>query len=194
MKTFKPKKTVQILSFLALENGGTLNKMKAIKLIWLLDRLHLRRYGRTITGDEYFAFKFGPVASCTRDIVEFNSWVSDDEKAYAAIFLGNFTDLDYSCVMPPDYKAISESEWECIKEVLSKYGDMSQFELSELSHSFPEWKNYEIALKTNRRVPINIEDFFSNVEDGYNLFSDSEEYLDISKSLYKKSLIYSELL
>ena len=57
------KKATQALNFFALKKDGKINKMKAIKLIYLADRLHLRKYGRPIVGDIYWAMKLGPVGS-----------------------------------------------------------------------------------------------------------------------------------
>jgi len=48
MVGFNHKKAVQTLAYFAQKEGGVINKMKAFKLIWLSDRLHLRKYGRPI--------------------------------------------------------------------------------------------------------------------------------------------------
>ena len=45
-------------------------KMKALKLVYIADRYHLRKYGRLITNDTYFAMNYGPVPSGTKDIAE----------------------------------------------------------------------------------------------------------------------------
>lgn len=52
---FDYRKTTQALNFFAVKNGGHINKMRSIKLIYFADRFHLRKYGRPITNDEYFA-------------------------------------------------------------------------------------------------------------------------------------------
>ena len=87
MRGFNYKKAVQALNFFAKEDGGTINKMKSIKLIWLADRLHLRKYGRSITGDEYFALPNGPVPSATRDVLECNNFMDDIASDYASEYI-----------------------------------------------------------------------------------------------------------
>ena len=64
------KKATQALNFLAKKKGGKINRMKALKLIYFADRLHLRTYGRPIIGDDYWAMQFGPVPSCTNNIAK----------------------------------------------------------------------------------------------------------------------------
>lgn len=64
-------KIVNMLGYFAKRQGGeAMNCMKAYKLIWLANRYHLRQYGRTITGDRYFAMQRGLVPSDTKNIVE----------------------------------------------------------------------------------------------------------------------------
>jgi hypothetical protein len=45
-----------MLNFFAIREGGRLNRMKAVKLVWLADRLQLRKYYRSITHDVYDNF------------------------------------------------------------------------------------------------------------------------------------------
>jgi hypothetical protein len=60
--------------------------MKAYKLLWLADRYHLRQYGRTITGDTYFALPLGLIPSDAKNILEkketnlFPEWKRFEEK------------------------------------------------------------------------------------------------------------------
>jgi len=67
---FDCRKTTQALNYFAIKAGGTINRMKAIKLVYLADRYHLRKYCRLITNDIYFAMDNGPVASGVKDIAE----------------------------------------------------------------------------------------------------------------------------
>jgi uncharacterized phage-associated protein len=61
-------KSVQVLNWIARKEGGKVDKLKAIKIYWLADRLHLRKYGSTLTNDTYYAMEYGPVASLAKDI------------------------------------------------------------------------------------------------------------------------------
>lgn len=62
------KKQENTILFFANKNGGQINRLKLIKLIWLSDRLHLNRYGRLILNDKYMALPHGPAASNTLNL------------------------------------------------------------------------------------------------------------------------------
>ena len=77
---FDYQKATQSLTFFAEKEGGRIHKMKALKLVYLADRYHLRKYGRPITNDEYFAMPYGPVASGVKDIIEMSDFLGAEEK------------------------------------------------------------------------------------------------------------------
>jgi len=52
---FAHRKATQALNVLARNSGGTISKLKALKLVFFADRYHLRKYGRAIINDRYFA-------------------------------------------------------------------------------------------------------------------------------------------
>ena len=88
MKANQHRKSIQMLNLFAYESGGTINRLKAIKLSWLADRLHLRKYGRPISYDKYSALPHGLVASYTKDLVDNNtSWVAEDHLVYKQEYL-----------------------------------------------------------------------------------------------------------
>lgn len=187
MTGFNYRKAVQLLIFFGNkmnEVGETPNKLKAIKLIWLSDRYLLRHYARTITRDKYFAMPLGPVPSNTYDLfkkvslatpakVNFDNNIKSLNK-YSYRVTGNFN---------PD--VFSKVERNIINELWNAYGHMPAQALSILSHKFPEWKRYEERLNKNhcKAYPMELEDFFINVEDSTGLFVTDQELLDISKEL-----------
>lgn len=185
MRGFNYKKAVQSLNYLAVKNGGVLNKMKAIKLIWLADRLNIRKFGRTITGDEYYALKNGSVPSATRNILESSDFSEDMALDYSSGYIESDR-FDYKSIASPNLKVFSKTDIETINIIFDKYKDLDHFALSSLSHQFPEWKKFESALdkKLSSRFSIDISDFFKNVDDGYGLFQDSEESIKISKKVF----------
>lgn len=187
MKPFNYKKSVQALALLAAKEGGTINKMKAIKLIWLSDRLHLRKFGRTITGDTYFAMKLGPVASNIKDLIEGSTYCSPEELEYSTTFLNRIDNKNYALKTEPIQKVFSKSDIEALENVYAVYGHLDQFELSDLSHHFPEWKRWESELAKNpTRYPIDFQDFFQETNTDSPLFKDDQETLDLVKSLFNR--------
>src|ERR1022692_3946393 len=60
-------KTVAAIVFLAASGTRDLTKYKIVKLLFLADKNHLVRYGRTITGDRICAMEYGLVPSVSLD-------------------------------------------------------------------------------------------------------------------------------
>ena len=54
---------MQALAFFSQRGVTDLTKLKAAKLLFFADKLHLNRYGRPILGDCYFCLDHGPVPS-----------------------------------------------------------------------------------------------------------------------------------
>lgn len=53
---YREERIVQVLDYLASKLvGKRLSKLNALKLVYLADRDHLRKYGMPIIRDEYFA-------------------------------------------------------------------------------------------------------------------------------------------
>lgn len=190
MRGFNYKKSVQALNLLANLSGGSINKMKAIKLIWLSDRLHLRKFGRTITGDEYYALPNGPIPSATRDVLENSNFIEDSATDYASEYITEIDKYNYKSLIEGNYKVFSKSDIDILNTVFSNYGHLDHFALSDFSHNFPEWKKHESALakKLSSRFPIVPDDFFLNFDDNTGLFVDSEDNLEISKSIFTENL------
>src|SRR5580658_10497524 len=73
MKTIKFKfderKAAQAAGRLISQGGGEMNYMALLKLLYLIDREALVRWGKTITGDQFVAMKHGPVLRRIFDLV-----------------------------------------------------------------------------------------------------------------------------
>lgn len=192
IKDFDYKKAVQAINFFANENKCRVDKLATLKLIWLADRHHLRKFGRPILNDTYYAMKLGPVASSLKDILGF-SILGDTEEKY----LKNYLELDkknvnkiYS-IKGVDLDVFSDSDIESLKIVYDKYGKLSGSQLVELSHKFPEWKKFETALKngSSTRESMSYVDFFDNTDQKIknNIFTESEKELKHSKKIFEEN-------
>ena len=187
MRGFNYKKAVQALNFLSLKEGGKINKMKAIKLIWLSDRFHLREHGRTITGDIYFALKHGPVPSTTRDILELNSFsLDDDEMHYSEEYISSIDKYNYKSNSAIDENVFSKTDLDALEKIYSSYGKLDHFALRDISHEFPEWKKYESALnrRISSRFPMEFIDFFEDAPENVDKAKTNPDVKEYSKQIY----------
>lgn len=186
---FSYKKATQVLNYFAIKGGGHINKMKALKLTYFADRYHLRKYGRPITNDEYFAMTYGPVASGVKDIAEMSDFLSPDEREYACKFIEVKNRYYLFSKKPYDKNVFSESDIEALLFVWDKFSYKEEFELVNISHQYPEWKKHEKSLKSTSRIKMNLEDFFddplTDVEKCYPL--DVDDKIDLREQLKELS-------
>lgn len=195
---FDYKKAVHLLSLLAEKEGGIINKMKALKLIWLADRVHLRRYARPIINDEYFALPYGPVASTTSNIIEKqSSYISPEFINYSLNYIEKVDKHHYVTIKKPNLKKFSKTDLNAINEVYDVYGKLSERELSAISHEYPEWKQFESKINSeNRREKMSYEDFFLNPEAAEEtaLFNEPSNDLELTKEIFlENQKIYTTL-
>ncbi len=162
--SFSYKKATQALNYFARQSGGRINKMKALKMLFFADRFHLRKYGRPITNDEYFAMNFGPVPSGGKDLVEGSDFRPDVEKAYAGQFLNAVSRYEFSSVSEVEALVFSRTDQEALEYVWSHFGQHDEFKLAELTHEYPEWKKHEVAISggSSSRVKMTFSDFLDD--------------------------------
>ena len=141
------RKTAQAAAFLLHKAGGKLHVLKLMKLLYLSERLSLKRYGDTITGDTFVSMAHGPVLSTTLNFINggmssvdggWDTWVSDRANHMLAL-------EDESKIRSPeqDLLALSETDLECLGEVWSEFGHWDRFDLVNYTHSAacPEWED-----------------------------------------------------
>ncbi len=160
--TFDHKKATQCLNYLAVKQGGSIDKLKALKLIFFADRYHLRKYGRFIVNDIYFAMEHGPVASSTKDIADNSDFLGQDEKDYSKRYIKKDTRHKIASVKSVDEDVFSDSDLEALDFAWDKFGEYSNFDLAELAHLYPEWLRHQDALRIRSRIEMRLEDFLDD--------------------------------
>lgn len=187
------RKATQVLNLLARKEGGKINKMRAIKLIFLADRLHLRKYGRPIVGDTYWAMKLGPVGSLVKDIAELN--VLEDNLRYAKKFIKpvNGRKQIFISLKKEDLSVFSKTDLECIDAVYEKFSGFDKFKLANITHNYPEWTKHKKELDAGKkRVKMDYDDFFIDTQKGDDLFFRSKSDLKMAKESFIESKEVSE--
>ena len=166
---FQYRKAVQALNFLARANGGRIGKLRALKLVYLADRYHLRKYGRPITNDQYIAMEYGPVASSVKDIAELSDFLGREERRYAVRFLAPAYTHQVKSLAAVDSDVLSESDRAALQVTWRRFGRNGRadgFDLARLTHCYPEWLKHSEALQVGSRVRMDWEDFLDNAPQG----------------------------
>ena len=164
---FKDK--VQLVVYLAEKYGGKgLSVIKAVKLIFLADVWALRHYADTVSEDEYFAMKNGPVPSTIATIIQQDDEYleSKEQLEYIREYLkredGNTWTI-FRAQKPADRDHLSEVQKEAVDLIYNQYGDKTERELIAITHTFEAWrKPGEKLNEENRREKMDMEDILKN--------------------------------
>lgn len=184
---FNKDTRIQAVDYLIRNSTDThsLDKISILKLLFFADRYHLRKYGRTISNDNYYAMKNGPVASKTYDLLKSIPDEQELEKdgLYSIKSRGAFLERE-------DYDCLSDTDLEALNFSIKNFSKFSSKELVRISHLYPEWKRFEKELSvSNSSYAIQIDDFFSSTTE------DTKEYDVISQNqvILNQELIHGKL-
>jgi Protein of unknown function (DUF4065) len=140
---FRPKfdKIVELLLYLAHVRPGA-DKYQAVKFFYLADREHLRRYGRPITFENYYALDYGPVASNALDLLERDPVTFRQARIKNLPFetevgkLKNGRETVYirKPLREVNRDLFSKSDLRVFDEVIAKYRDATFDDLYNLTH------------------------------------------------------------
>ena len=156
---FNERKAVQAAARLIQHSGGEMNYLALMKLLYLVDREALLRFGRPITGDRVVAMKHGPVLSRVYDLVsqkkQENSeseWHKFIPRPNAYVFTVRFSGV-------PDAGELSEAELALIDEIYAKFRGWNEWDLVAHTHQLPEWRDPK-----GTSVPIPFEDILRGAD------------------------------
>jgi uncharacterized phage-associated protein len=130
--TFDPEKATEAILFVANRARGDM--YATLKLLYLADKLHLHRYGRFLFGDEHSALPYGPVPQGAYDLVKYVRGTSNDVEyppAREAFVLEGNT---IRTLRDVDTSVFSESDEECLNEVLEQFGGANFNGLEHATH------------------------------------------------------------
>ncbi|GAB1388230.1 Panacea domain-containing protein [Rubrivivax sp.] len=161
---FDERKAAEAAAFLLFRAGGALPLIKLVKLLYLAERLSLKRYGEPLTGDHLVAMPNGPVLSMTYDHMNgalpsreggWESWIADRAGHELAL-------RDPSMLRTPeqDLLRLSDSDLEVLTEVWEQFGHWDRWRLVDYTHSAacPEWEDPDGSSR-----PISYELLFSKL-------------------------------
>jgi len=139
---YKDRKTAQIAARILSIGDGTLNIVKLMKLLYLVDREALSSVHRPLTGDRMVSMPHGPVLSRTYEACQgvgngaaggWNSWIADRANHLISLREGvtaNREALD----------ELSDLDIAMIDKVWNQFGGMNKWDLVAYTHNHcAEW-------------------------------------------------------
>lgn len=156
--------------FFASKHIPELTVGKICKLVFYADKLHLVRFGKPITGDNYFAMVDGPIPSTTYDFLkrirdgklhivqvkELASKLRIDRQPQDPVFS---TTANYNADL------FSQSNIDTLNAVIQRLGDKSFDELSIDSHKLTAYDKAWKKRGDKDVSPMEFEDFFEGDRD-----------------------------
>ncbi|MBI4024176.1 MAG: SocA family protein [Verrucomicrobia bacterium] len=137
--SFNETKATQTAAYLLQLRGGTMSYMKLIKLLYIVDREALLRWGRTVTTDCHVSMDRGPVLSQTLDLI-----TDEARPDRSSVWTQHISEPDHYQVRllkDAGLDELSKAEVALLDEVFEKFGAMNRWKLVDLAHAFPEWQD-----------------------------------------------------
>lgn len=138
MINLKQEKLINAIIFFV-KNTKNCRKMKLFKLLYFLDFIHFKKYGTTVTGLEYYAWKRGPVPKklyidLSEESQNNTIWESinvikekddDDPTKY---------EFKFAPKKPLDMDVFSSNEKKIMEDVAFMFKEATAGEMSEITH------------------------------------------------------------
>jgi uncharacterized phage-associated protein len=135
---FDEPKATEIAAFILSLRGGTMHYLKLIKLLYLVDREALARWGAIVTTDNHVAMEYGPVGSTVLNLIT----KPDAPKAYWKKHISEpFGDDEVKLLEPVPFDRMSRAEEKLVREVYEKFGYQNRWDIVAFTHKLPEWKD-----------------------------------------------------
>jgi uncharacterized phage-associated protein len=160
-------RTREAILYIASKYKGGIEKYVICKLLFLADKYHLVRYGRTITGDRYVALPHGPAPSAALDSLNavLNGEDRTSELATTLEVNARFVYPRLSVVALPEFENLSESDIEALDEIHARFGSKSFPELRAMTHEMAAYQKAWEKRGTRNSAPMAFEDFFEEDSD-----------------------------
>jgi len=125
---FDHLKSVQTIAYFVRKAGGTIQKLKLIKLIYLAERRSFERRGRPMNFDSYLSLPHGPIASSALNGIDHN-FVRPE---WDAIALANKRDVSIAAEVEDD--RLSRADRAILDAIWDEFGGMTASQIRNWTH------------------------------------------------------------
>lgn len=136
---FSEIRVTQMAAYLLKKQGGRMAYLKLLKLLYLVERQAMAKWGEPISGDSFVSMPQGPVLSQTYDLIK-----NDSTSPWCHLIKGD-SNWEVSLVHEisiDDLDELSPAEIKIIDQVFEEFGKMSRFEIVKYTHdNCKEWQD-----------------------------------------------------
>ena len=141
-KSFNVRKAAQVAAYFAKAQGGEINVLKLVKLIYLADRKFMQKYDSTILNDRFVSMDHGPVNSVTLDYIDGCQEDRINWEPFITDRAGYFVGLTNPALSFDDLDQLSDAEIEVLAEIWAELGHMDQYQVRDFTHEkCLEWED-----------------------------------------------------
>ena len=140
---YTDRKIAQMAAYFADRQGGAIDTLKLVKLLYLADRQAMESHGAPISYDRMVAMPHGPVLSNALNLVhgDFNGQPAEDW----GYWIRESVNHKVSLKRPVERAALDElsnQDISILEKVWAKFGHMGKWEIRDYTHEhLPEWRD-----------------------------------------------------
>jgi uncharacterized phage-associated protein len=139
---YNVRKAAQVTAFFAKKQGGTIDVLKVVKLLYLADREFMSRYDFPILFDCLVSMPHGPVSSMTYNYINGMDEQRDEWDEFVVARADNKIGMARPNMKFEDLDELSEAESHVLETVWDQFGRMSSWDLRNYTHKHcPEWED-----------------------------------------------------
>jgi len=153
---FHLAKTIEAAAVLLKLHNKPMKYLGLLKMLYIADRIALKRIEQPITGDHYVSMDYGPVLSNVYDLIKKVS-VDDDLSLWSKFICSN-DKYNVSLRNDPGNGELCQEEEQILNKVYEKLGHLNPFDVAQWTHNFPEWQNPH-----GSAIPILVEDILRHI-------------------------------
>lgn len=152
---FDHLKSIQTIAYFVRKAGGSAEKLKLIKLVYLADRLSFERRGKPLNFDSYLSLPHGPIASSALNGMDHNL---SDPAWYALALADNRKDVTIAGEVADD--RLSRADIAILDATWDEFGGKTASQLRNWTHT--HCKEY-VEVGPAASLPIDLSDLLAQV-------------------------------
>ena len=140
---YRDDKAVQIAALLLKKENSLMNYTKLIKLMYVIERQSIIRWGTPATYDQCYSLPNGPILSRTLDCINGTTYAEDISDQWNR-YVKKYEQYKVRLLDDPGVDSLSRAEIKLIDEIYAQLGDKDYEELIDWSHkpeNVPEWED-----------------------------------------------------
>jgi uncharacterized phage-associated protein len=142
MRGFKVRKAAQVAAFFAIAEGGSINVLKLVKLVYLADRLFMKKYDCPILNDHLVSMPHGPVNSMTYSYIDGCEDGRENWDAFISDRANHIVALANPSITKDDLDELSKAELRVLSAVATEFKHKDGYWMRNYTHQYcPEWED-----------------------------------------------------